>query len=379
MTRLRMSAELGDWLAELCTFHPASAAEVAAALTSVMTADDPSALPLVRQPGDSLDLRQAVDYDYQEQLEALRRVRRHVAEIAMDRKHWATEVEEAESAGRPDEVLAQLPLRQAEAAKREHDLTERSQRLQRDVDAFRTAKEVAKAMYTAAEASLRLRATFTEEIAADETPADEIAADDAEGEARLQAAADELRRLHEPRRSPATADVLELRADALGRDVRLLMAIEPADTVTLLAVLDGEEAIAEHHDQAIQLAGDLLADIRAGDWPPADALDAADLEVTFADPSTFLGRFFPADTGAIAERAAILGVAQTLAGLRSGNGMSLADLATEAGISEERLHAIEARGLRVAEVHEAVAYVRALGGRLTLSAELADGAPVPLT
>jgi phage shock protein A len=379
MTRLRMSAELGDWLAELCTFHPASAAEVAAALTSVMTADDPSALPLVRQPGDSLDLRQAVDYDYQEQLEALRRVRRHVAEIAMDRKHWATEVEDAESAGRPDEVLAQLRLRQAEAAKREHDLTERSQRLQRDVDAFRTAKEVAKAMYTAAEASLRLRATFTDEIAADETPADEIAADDAEGEARLQAAADELRRLHEPRRSPATADVLELRADALGRDVRLLMAIEPADTVTLLAVLDGEEAIAEHHDQAIQLAGDLLADIRAGDWPPADALDAADLEVTFADPSTFLARFFPADTGAIAERAAILGVAQTLAGLRRGNRMSLEDLATEAGISEERLHAIEARGLRVAEVHEAVAYVRALGGRLKLSAELADGAPVPLT
>jgi hypothetical protein len=352
---------------------------VAAALTSVMTADDPSALPLVRQPGDSLDLRQAVDYDYQEQLEALRRVRRHVADIAMDRKHWATEVEEAESAGRPDEVLAQLRLRQAEAAKREHDLTERSQRLQRDVDAFRTAKEVAKAMYTAAEASLRLRATFTDEIAADETPAEEIAADDAEGEARLQAAADELRRLHEPRRSPATADVLELRADALGRDVRLLMAIEPADTVTLLAVLDGEEAIAEHHDQAIQLAGDLLADIRAGDWPPADALDAADLEVTFADPSTFLARFFPADTGAIAERAAILGVAQTLAGLRRGNGMSLADLATETGISEARLRVIEARGLRVADVREAVAYVRALGGRLTLTAELADGAPVPLT
>jgi hypothetical protein len=144
-------------------------------------------------------------------------------------------------------------------------------------------------------------------------------------------------------------------------------------------VLDGEEAIAEHHDQAIQLAGDLLADIRAGDWPPADALDAADLEVTFADPSTFLARFFPADTGAIAERAAILGVAQTLAGLRSDQGISLEDLATETGISEARLRVIEARGLRVADVREAVAYVRALGGRLTLTAELADGAPVPLT
>ena len=66
--------------------------------------------------------------------------------------------------------------------------------------------------------------------------------------------------------------LLELRADPLGRDVRLLLAVEPADTVTLLAVLDGEDAIAEHQAQAIELAGDLLTDIRAGDWPPDDAL-----------------------------------------------------------------------------------------------------------
>ena len=46
------------------------------------------------------------------------------------------------------------------------------------------------------------------------------------------------------------------------------MAVEPADTVTLLAVLDGEDAITEHRAQAIELAGDLLTDIRAGDWPP---------------------------------------------------------------------------------------------------------------
>ena len=99
--------------------------------------------------------------------------------------------------------------------------------------------------------------------------------------------------------------------------------------------------------------------------------------MTFADSATFLSRFFPADTGAVAERAAVLAAAQSLAALR--NGMSLADLATETGISEERLRFIEAHGLRVAEVHEAVAYVRALGGRLTLTAELANAAPVTLT
>jgi hypothetical protein len=177
----------------------------------------------------------------------------------------------------------------------------------------------------------------------------------------------------------AVADVLELRADALGRDVRLLLAVEPADAITLLAALDGEDAIAEHRAQAIELAGDLLADIRAGDWPPADALSAADLAVTFADAATFLGRFFPADGGAIAERAAGLAVAQSLAGLRNGIGMSLADLSVETGITEERLRIIEECGLRVAQVYEAVAYVRALGGRLTFIAEFGESAPVQLT
>ena len=104
--------------------------------------------------------------------------------------------------------------------------------------------------------------------------------------------------------------VLELRADPLGRDVRLLLAVEPADAVMLLAVLDGEDAIAEHRSQAIQLAGDLLSDIRAGTWPPADAASASDLELTFADAATFLERFFPAASGAIAERAAALPAAQ---------------------------------------------------------------------
>jgi hypothetical protein len=371
--RLRMSAELGDWLAELCAFHPASAADVAAAVTAVMTTADPSGLAIASKPAaEPGDPREAVDRAYQDMLAALQPVRIEAAEAASDRKHWALAVQEADAAGRADDVRSQLRRRLAEAEQHDRDQAARHHRLQSEVDAFRAAKEVAKAMYTAAEASVRIRAAFGDEISAEEIPADDA-------ETRLQASADQLRKLHAPSQSAATADVLELRADALGRDVRLLLALEPADTVTVLAVLDGEDAIDEHRYQAIQLAGDLLTDIRAGDWPPADALDAADLEVTFADSATFLARFFPADTGAIAERADALGVAQTLGGLRSGNGMSLADLATETGISEERLRVIEARGLRVAEVHEAVAYVRALRGRLTLTAEMADAAAVPLT
>jgi hypothetical protein len=59
--------------------------------------------------------------------------------------------------------------------------------------------------------------------------------------------------------------------------------------------------------------------------------------------------------------------------------MSLADLSTETGISEQRLRDIEASGLRAAEVNEVAAYVRALGGRLTLTAKAGESAPVGLT
>jgi len=398
--RLRMSAELGDWLAELCTFQPASAAEVGAAVVSVMTAGSLSALPIVGEPAaDPVDPREHADYLYQSLLEALQTVRRESAGAATDRKHWAVRVQEAEAAGRPDDVLAQLRRRLDDAERRERALAERGQRMQREVDAFRTTKETAKAMYTAAEATVRIHdameAVTSERSVADDN--DELAAHRqalAAAQTHLQAVAAQasqtLRKLQEERGpragqgeqrppAPPAAGLLELRADPLGRDVRLLLAVEPADAVILLAVLDGEDAVAEHRPQAIELAGDLLTDIRAGDWPPQDAPRAADLEVTFADPATFLARFFPSDSGAIAERAATLAAAQSLASLRSSNGMSLADLSVGTGISEDRLRLIEAGGLRLAQVHEAVACVRALGGRLTLTADIGESAAVTLT
>ena len=396
---LRMSAELGDWLAELCTVDPASAAEVGAALTSVMTADELASLPVVAKPAsDPVDPREVVDDLYQTSLDALQRVRNEVAEAS-----WRTVAAGQLLSGLDEDtppdpaVRAWLTEALAKAKRHEARLTLRNQRLQREVDAFRTTKETAKAMYTAAQATARIRdateaATGTGSVPGRDDPLaaqrQAVNAAEANLHAVAEHAARTLREIlelagpaarNDEDRQPASAaaDVLELRADALGRDVRLLLAIEPADTITLLAVLDGEDAIEEHRHQAIQLAGDLLTDIRAGDWPPADALDAADLAVTFPDLATFLARFFPADTGAVAERAAVLAAAQSLAALR--NGMSLADLATETGISEERLRFIEAHGLRVAEVHEVVAYVRATGGRLTLTAELANAAPVTLT
>lgn len=408
--RLRMSAELGAWLAELCTSEPASAAEVGAAVTAIMDADDPTVLTLVGLPAaDRIDPREELDQLYQSVLEALQTVRRQAAEAAWARTGAERLLAELDSDPQPDPAVQAWLRRARDKARREEaEVTKRSQRLQAEVDRFRTAKETAKAMYTAAEASLRIH-DVVETVAAEtvtvhrpaepgDRPAQSEDDDLAElnraleaAEANLQSVATEayqtLRSLtDEAGQHPGqvltsaqpVAGLLELRADPLGRDVRLLLTLEPADTVTLLAVLDGEDAIAEHGAQAIQLAGDLLIDIRAGDWPPDGGDDPADIEVTFADAATFLARFFVADTGAIAAQAALLAVAQTLPGLRGSNGMNLSDLATETGIGEERLRFIEDGGLRAAEVQEAAAYVRALGGRLTLTAKIGESDPVVL-
>jgi phage shock protein A len=369
--QLLMSAELGDWLTELAAAEPTATAEVSAAVVAAMIAADPAALALVGVPAlDPVDPREDGDRAYQELLEDLQQVRRGVAEVATARRRSADALAEAE--GQPGDVRTQLQLRLAEAEHRERELTERSQRLQDEVDMVRIDKELAKAAYTAAEATLRVHAALADEPDADRDQ-QVVAAQD-----RLDAAAAALRQMRPPA-VPAAAGLLELHADPLGRDVRLLLAVEPADTVTLLAVLDGATAIAEHRTQAIRLAGDLLTDIRAGDWPLADAEQPADAELRFPDAASYLARFCPADGDAVVRRAADLAVARTLAELRADRGISVDDLALETGISAERLQAIEHEGLGVANVHEAAAYVRALGGRLSLTVRLGESAPIQIT
>jgi len=408
--QLRMSAELGDWLAELCTSEPASAAEVGAAVTAIMDADEPTSIPLLGVPApDPVDRREELDHLYQGMLEASQHVRGEVADAAAARAGAERLLADLDGAKQPDPaVRTWLGQARDKAIRQEAAVTKRSQRLQTEVDRFRTAKESAKAMYTAAEAAVRIHDAVL--AARDDSPvgAERVVAyrpgqppevvDDelselnralAAAEEQLQAVATEayqtLRSLMDIagvkaghlRTGPArpVAGLLELRADPLGRDVRLLLALEPAHIVTMLAVLDGEDAIAEHRSRAIRLAGDLLTDIRAGDWPPDDAGDPADTEVAFADSATFLVRFFSSQASAVEARAAELAVARSLGELRGS--LSLADLSNKTGISEQRLRQIEESGLRVAEVHEAVGYVRGLGGRLTLTAELQE--PVQLT
>ncbi|MGB6456670.1 MAG: helix-turn-helix transcriptional regulator [Streptosporangiaceae bacterium] len=394
--RLRMAAELGDWLAELSESEPATAAEVGAALLAVLESGDPAGLAIVGQAGRSAepvknDPRETVDDAYQRQLAELQRLRRRVTDVATARRAAELALNARQAAGADAAVLAAVSERLAAARLREADLSQVSQRAQIEVDAFRTAKETAKARFTAAEASLRV-AEVVEALDGEPDP------DLAERREDYRTAAERLRELRypvtewsvdlrkepdrigaaqppaaerpepppppPPERAPdPVSGLLELRADPLGSDIRFLLAEEPAGTVTLLAVLDGPDAVREQGTQAVTLAGELLTEIRDDDWP-------ADVdEVVLADSAEFVARFFPAGDDSLARRAAVLAAMTSLQTLRADLHLTIEEVAARSGLRHERIEAIEREGLRAARVHEAVALARALGARLELTAD----------
>jgi phage shock protein A len=326
-----MTAELGDWFTDLGGSDPATAAAVAGALVAVLESADPAGLAAVSSPATrpSPDPRESADHAYQQLLESLQRIRRRVADVATTRKRLSVRLDERRGAGAGAAEIAELEHELVAAWQGEEVLTEQSQRLQYQVDAFRTAKETAKALYTAAEAQLRIAEAM-------EAAGGEPVADLAQLTTALMAAQEKLEQVssqgqatvrplrqqgeqagHERREHPVgepmstpqppqppqpprqarrlaaepAPGLLELQADPLGSEIAILFAVEPADTVTLLAVLEDAEAAGEHGEEAIGLASDLLTEIRDEGWP-AD-IDA----VMFRDSGEFLARFFPAHSG----------------------------------------------------------------------------------
>ena len=218
------------------------------------------------EPVDDGDLRAGVDYMYQRLLEELQRLRLQVATAASFRSSTRSRITKTGS--------EPAPFTAAEIAafeKLERALTKLAQRWQAAVDSFRTVKEVAKARITAAESSSKVQLVLLEtasEAGGETAEAEQTAADLAAAEASLLAAkAQAVGALAEGRRlllairrdvrkaeaaagdssedggsdSPGdqadgadgpgvAAGLLELRADPLGADVRILCAVEPPGT-----------------------------------------------------------------------------------------------------------------------------------------------------
>jgi hypothetical protein len=277
--QLKMSAEIYDWLSELRDSDPPTAILAAQALTALADGGDRLGPPLVTAVAAvrprSDELAPALDQHYQDQLESLTAVRRRVAQAATLRKNIELQLTEVE----PPPDSAGLRERLAEAMAAEERLTVESQREQMRLDAFRTKKEVLKAVYTAAEAEHLIEQ-------AQGVGDDAVLPDDA---VRAAARLDEIIGQIEQElglEAPAE-DLMELRPGApADNGIRILFAVEPPGTALLIAVLEGDDAVRDHYRDAVLLASEVLQEARAH-RAREEAAHA------FGDARSFLEEFFP--------------------------------------------------------------------------------------
>jgi DNA-binding XRE family transcriptional regulator len=365
--RLQMSAEIRDWLADLRDSDPPAALLAGQALAALAEEGEGLGPPLVcpaDRPGPE-DLQGALDRHYQALLESLTGMRRRVADEATRRRDIEQQIAELQSqpAGQADR-LAELRRLLTGVTEAEERLTVASQREQARADAFRTRKEILKAVHTAA------RAEYLIEEAAGQDPGDdgigpaELSALTAGASDRLRDVTAEIER--ELGHQAPAGDLLDLRPGA-PRDsgIRILFAVEPPGTALLIAVLEGQDAVRDDYPEAVWLSAEVLQRVRAGQAPEAVAH-------AFAGTRSFLGELFPGQTDEVIRSAAALIAAnrpRPLAEQRTRLGLTQAQVARRMGVRQERVSAIERAEPGATEVRTLASYVEALGGRLDIVAD----------
>jgi phage shock protein A/DNA-binding XRE family transcriptional regulator len=422
--RLSMHGEIHSWLSGLRSADPQRARLVGEAVLATLDAGrslgPPLVVPLesVFRPPD--DPREALDFSYQRQLDTLQMVRRSVADVATARKRIELQVGQLEQsaaklarqrqaaldAGRADlaseaqartaAIQEQLPDHRGRLsilAGEEQKLTAASQRLQAKVDAFRTQKETIKATYAAAQASQAVRDAFAS-IGEDATDLEDTDAESIASSAIASATtvADEI--LQEARDlSPIPRDgamasdqdgilpppgMMELRPGAPDNvRVGLLYmvephgaATEPERTIVMLAWVEDPGGSPDDYHEAMQLATARLALAGPSSAPAPSASGAGFFSY---DADSFLDEFFPGEEAEVELGAAALVArsrAHTLAEARQRIGLTQAQVAERMNIRQERVSAIERAEPGATEVRTLAAYVRALGGRLEIVADL---------
>jgi phage shock protein A/DNA-binding XRE family transcriptional regulator len=415
--RLQIHHEIRDWLTGLRAAEPELARLVGEAVLALLDAGEtlgpPLVVPLesVLRPPD--DPRENLDYAYQRRLETLAKVRRGVADVATSRKRvelasdqleqqaakLASQHRHALAAGNDDlaseagareagirERLFDLRRQLHTLAEEEERLSAASQRLQIRVEAFRVQKETIKARYTAAEGSERVREAFAS------TDADTSDLEDAETETDARSGmvsactdADEL--LQEirdvtpsSRGGPGSADeddiepppgLMELRPGAPdGTRAAVLFVFDAPDTVILVGRVEDPGGSAESYREVLQMAADRLEQAHSGRLP--DGAPAPDAFISYATES-FLDEFFPGEETEVEIGAGVLVArnrAHTLAEARQRMRLTQAQVADRMNVRQERVSAIERAEPGATEVRTLAAYVRALGGRLEIIADI---------
>jgi DNA-binding XRE family transcriptional regulator len=415
--QLRLHDEIRDWLTDLRASEPELARRVGEALLAMLDAGEslgpPLIVPLesVLRPPD--DPRDALDLSYQRQLEALTKVRCSVADVATSRKrvellageleHSAAKLagqrEDALQAGRED-LASEASGREAEVQERlselrrqlviltgeEEKLTAASQRLTAKLNAFRVQKETIKATYTAAQASQTVRAAFADiGMDASDLGVANTEADASSGFGGATAAGSKL--LQEIRDLTPTSQgdsgpgdqdgvplppgMMELRPGAPGNvRVGLLFVVEPQDTAVVVALVEDPGRSPDEYQEVMRIATARLAVAQSG-RPPAAA--ASPVAFTSYDAESFLDEFFPGEETEVGTGAGALVArnrAHTLAEARQRIGLTQAQVAERMNVRQERVSAIERAEPGATEVRTLAAYVRALGGRLEIIADI---------
>jgi phage shock protein A/DNA-binding XRE family transcriptional regulator len=414
--QLRLHSEIREWLTDLRQSEPELGRLVGEAVVALLDAGEtlgpPLAVPLesVLQPPD--DPRDALDYSYQHQLEVLQKVRRGVADVATSRKRVELQVSQLEDSAAKlarqrrdalesgnEDLAAEAGTREAGVQeqlsglrhqlsvlqRKENRLTAASQRLQAKVDAFRIRKETINASYTADEVSRTVREAFAEigEDASDlELPDEQGEEPDALGGTPIAAsevleAVPDLDRASQDDSAPpdqggvpAPPGMTELRPGAPDlMQVGLLFVVEPRDTAILLARVEDPGNSPDAYQQVMPVATARLAAAQSGPLATAASPEAF---ISY-DAESFLDEFFPGEATEVEIGAAELVArnrAHTLAQARERLGLTQAQVATRMNVRQERISALERAEPGAAEVRTLAAYVRALGGRLEITADI---------
>ena len=406
--QLRIHREIRDRLTDLRGDEPELARLVGEAVLALLEAGEslgpPLVVPLesVLQPPD--DPREALDYSYQRQLESLTKVRRGVADVATSRKRIELQVatlegqagklagqrERAIEAGQAD-LVREAHMREARVQEQlarlreqlllligeEEKLTTASQRLQAKVEAFRVQKETLKATYTAAEVAQTVREAFaltvTDTDDPEAVPADDVPAGFSSATSTASEILQEIRDLTPPFPVSSGPDedgiqlppgLMELRPGAPD-NVRagLVFAVEPPDTAVLVAWADDPGGPLDSYRDVIEVAAGRLPP--AGTSPPADFISY--------NAESLLDEFFPGEGTEVEVGAGALVArdrAHTLTEARQRMRLTQAQVAERMNVRQERVSAIERAEPGATEVRTLAAYVRALGGRLEIVADV---------
>ena len=410
--RLRMHHEIRDWLTGLRGSEPELARLVGEAVLALIEAGETLGPPLVVPLGSVLlpeDPRETLDLAYQRQLEMLTQVRRGVADVATSRKRIELQVSALEQqaaklasqrghaldAGNEDLAreagtgeagiqaqLSQLRRQLDTVTGDEERLTRASQHLQAKVEAFQVQKETIKASYTATEGTQRVREAFIS-MGADASELEVPNA--AAGTTSATAAAEDL--LHEIRQftpssagRPGLSDEDDIQPPAGMMELRpgspdevragLLFVVAPPDTAVLVGLIGDPGGSPEDYREVLQIATSRLEVAQSG-GPSGDTASHAAF-VSF-EAETFLDEFFPGGETEVEIGAGTLVArnrAHTLAEARQRMRLTQAQVADRMNVRQERVSAIERAEPGATEVRTLTAYVRALGGRLEIVADI---------